>query len=318
MGDLGDVFFEFDLPGNRPFQVIGFGENAVDWVCRIPEYPEHDSKIRMERMLRFCGGQIATACSFWARLGLRTRYVGRVGDDDLGAFVQEELRGEPMDLALDVVPGAFSHHSLILVDRATGGRTILFDRDPALSYGKGKFDSGLVTSGSLLHVDANDLEASIRAAGSAAAAGSVVSVDIDRIEDGTVRLLERADLLIASRGFVSGFGGSGDWRRDLVKVDEACPGFVAMTRGEAGAAACWNGRLYEFPACPVETVDSTGAGDMFHAAFVYGVLQSWPVGRCMRFANAAGALACSRLGARPSIPTREEIVALETRTGSTG
>ncbi|MEJ2146113.1 MAG: carbohydrate kinase family protein [Acidobacteriota bacterium] len=309
--DLNDVHFELDLPEGRRFQVVGFGENAVDWVCRVPSYPEHDAKIRMERMLRFCGGQIATACSFWARLGVPTRYVGRVGDDDLGRFVQEELAGEAMDLKLEVVPGAFSHHSLILVDHATGGRTILYDRDPALRYGHADLDRIVLTEGSLLHVDANDVEASIRAATWAVEAGMAVSVDIDRVEPGTERLLEKARFFIANRSFVASFGGTGDWRRDLAKVDEACPGFVAMTRGEGGAAACWEGRSYEFPSFSVPVVDSTGAGDMFHAAFIFAVLRGWSVGRCMRFANAAGALACTRLGARPSIPTLEEILALE-------
>lgn len=313
MQDLDDVYFELELPKQRPFQVIGFGENAVDWVCRIPRYPEHDTKVRMERMLRFCGGQIATACSFWARLGLRTRYVGRVGDDDLGRFVRQELSGEPMDLALEVVPGAFSHHSLILVDHATGGRTILYDRDPALQYGDADLDRVILTEGRLLHVDADDIEASIRAASWASGSGMAVSVDIDRAENGVERLIEKAGFLIASRGFVSSFGGTGEWRRDLAKLDDACPGFVAMTRGEKGAAACWEGQLYEFPAFRVRTVDSTGAGDMFHAAFVFAVLEGWSVARCMRFANAAGALACTRLGARPAIPTLEETLALEAR-----
>ena len=84
MHPLNDVYFDLQLTQDRPFQVTGFGENAVDWVCRVPRYPELDSKLPMEPMLRFCGGQIATACSFWARLGLRTRYIGRVGDDEPG------------------------------------------------------------------------------------------------------------------------------------------------------------------------------------------------------------------------------------------
>ena len=106
---LDDVYLELDLPAGRPFQVIGFGENAVDWVCRVPEYPQHDTKVRMEKMLRMGGGQIATACSVCARYGLKTRYVGRVGSDDLGDFVQRDLGRESMDVVLEVVSGATSH-----------------------------------------------------------------------------------------------------------------------------------------------------------------------------------------------------------------
>ncbi|MFZ0427729.1 MAG: carbohydrate kinase family protein [Acidobacteriota bacterium] len=312
MHPLNDVYFDLRLPQDRPFQVTGFGENAVDWVCRVPRYPELDSKLPMEPMLRFCGGQIATACSFWARLGLRTRYIGRVGDDEPGRFVIEELSREAMDLALEVVPGASSHHSLILVDHASGGRTILYDRDPALRYGPGQLNRAKFGESCLLHLDANDLTASVQAAAWANEAGTAVSVDIDRVEPGTERLLERARLLIASRGFVSEFGGTGDWRRDLQRVGSCCPGFVAVTRGAAGAAALWEGQVYDFPGFPVRVIDSTGAGDMFHAAFVYAVLRGWSVARCLNFANAAGALACTRLGARQAIPALEEILAVET------
>ena len=312
--DWDDLHFDFNLPHDRPFDVVGFGENAVDSVCRVRRLPEPDTKVRMERMLRFCGGQVATACSFWARLGLRTRYVGRVGEDELGRFVADELGRERMDLKLEIVPGAASHHSLILVDRATGGRTILYDRDPALQYREGELDRELLVQGRLLHLDAGDLEASIQAARWVSEAGGIVSVDIDRVEPGTEQLLARADVLIANRSFVTDFGKTGDWRSDLAVVADACPGFVAVTRGAAGAAACWRGRLAEFSPYSVGTVDSTGAGDMFHAAFVYAVVAGWPIGRCMRFANAAGALACTRLGARPAIPTLDEILALEIRS----
>ncbi len=308
---LDDVYLQLELPAGRPFQVIGFGENAVDWVCRVPQFPARDSKVRMERMLQMGGGQIATACSMCARYGLRTRYVGRVGDDELGRFLQRDLGSEPMDIQLDVVPGAFSHHSLIIVDRPTGSRTIIFDRDPRLRYGPGELKRELLVEGQILHVDGNDLEASTQAARWAREAGMKVCIDIDRVQPGVEDLIEATDLLIASRSFVEAFGGRGDWREDLLEVSRVCRGLVGMTRGEQGAALVWEGRIVEFPAFCVEVVDSTGAGDMFHGGFLYALLQGWSLGRCVRFANAAGALACTRLGARAGIPPLEEVLKLE-------
>lgn len=308
---LDDVYLSLELPADRPFQVIGFGENAVDWVCRVPHYPAHDSKVRMERMLRMGGGQIATACSLCARYALRTRYIGRVGDDDLGRFLREDLGSEPMDIQLETVPDAFSHHSLIIVDKPTGCRTIIFDRDPRLRYRNGELRRDLITSGQILHVDGNDLKASVQAARWAKEAGMKICVDIDQVQPGVEVLVELTDFLIASRSFVEGFGGGLDWRQNLQRLSQSCSGLVGMTRGELGAAVLWQGELVEFPAYAVDVVDSTGAGDMFHGGFLYGVLQGFPLGSCIRLANAAGALACTAYGARAGIPRLDEVLALE-------
>lgn len=311
MNKLDQTFFDLNLPAGRPYQVVGFGENAVDWVCRVPQYPAHDSKVRMETMLRMGGGQIATACSLCARYGLRTRYVGRVGDDDLGEFVQRDLSRETMDLQITVVPGCLSHHSLIIVDRPTGCRTIIWDHDSKLRYSPGELPREKLIEGQILHVDANDLPASVEAARCARAAGMKVCVDIDKTPPGVEDLVANVDLLVASLSFVREFGGSDDWRQGLGNIARQSPGFVAVTRGEEGSAAIWNGEVFEFPAYEIEAVDSTGAGDVFHGAFIYGILQSWSIGRCMRFANAAGGLACTRLGARAGIPAIEEVLELE-------
>lgn len=313
--DLDQVKLDLKLPADRPFQVIGFGENALDWVCRVPHYPAHDSKVRMDRMLRMGGGQIATACSLCARYQLRTRYVGRIGDDDLGQFLQADLGSESMDVQLEVVPGAFSHHSLIIVDRLTGCRTIIFDRDARLRYGAGELRRELVTAGQILHVDGNDLEASIQAARWAREAGMKVCVDIDRVQPGVEELVHITDFLIASHSFVEAMGGCSNWRDNLRMLAKACGGLVGVTRGELGSAVLWDGKVVEFPAYRIEVVDSTGAGDMFHGGFLYALLQGYPLGRCMRIANAAGALACTRYGARAGIPSLEDVLAME-RSGN--
>lgn len=308
---LDETHFEFSLPRGRPFQVIGFGENAVDWICRVPRFPQHDTKTQMEPILRKVGGQIATACSLCARYGLSTRYIGRVGDDDLGRFAQEDLGKDPMDLQLEVVADTATHLSLIIVDRPTGGRTIIWDRDPRLGYREGELSRPLFVDGQTIHLDGNDLVASTQVARWAKEAGMRVCLDIDRVQPGVEELLRLTDFLIASRTFISAFGKESSWRSNLRFAASVCPGFVAVTRGSQGAAALWDDEILEFPAFEVEVLDSTGAGDMFHGAFLYGVVQGWTIGRCMRFANAAGALACTGYGARSSIPELSQVLALE-------
>lgn len=311
MDNLNEVIIPLNLPSNRAFQVIGFGENAVDQVCKVPEYPRHDTKVQMEKMLMLGGGTIATACSLCARYGLKTRYVGRVGDDEKGAFARKELASEPMDLVIEVVPMASSHFSLIIVDRPTGGRTILWERDPRLLYAEGELNPKALLEGQILHLDGNDVPASIQAATWARESGMKIFLDVDKVQDNVDQLLSLVDFAIPSLEFVKNFSGKDDWREGIKEVKKKCPGLVVVTLGDEGSAVLWKNEIRHFKAFPIKTVDSTGAGDVFHGAFIFGMLQGWSLGRCLRFSNAAGGLACTRLGARSAIPTLEAVLELE-------
>ena len=313
MCPLDNVFFDLELQRNRPLQVVGFGENAVDWVCRVPSFPRHDSKVQIEEMLRVGGGTIATACALVARWGLKSRYMGRVGDDELGAFALKHLRKEPLDLSVETVEGASSHCSIIIVDRMTGKRTIMWNRDSKLLYGNEIPQVDKIRDAQLLHLDGNDPAASIHLAKAARVIGIPVVLDIDKVLPRADELLALVDFAIPGLDFVQGFTGCFDWKEGLLKVAQLCPGFVAVTLGERGAGAIWQNKVHDFPAFTVPVVDSTGAGDIFHGAFIFSLFQGWSVGRCMQFSNAAGALACTRLGARASIPSLQNVLLFEER-----
>jgi sugar/nucleoside kinase (ribokinase family) len=237
--------------------------------------------------------------------------VGRVGDDDAGEFSRSDLANESIDVVLDVVPEAFSHFSLIIVDRATGKRTIIWDRDPKLRYGEGELEIGDLLETQFLLLDGNDPAASVVAAREARTAAVQTVLDIDRVTQESEELLSLVRIAIPSMSFVREFAGVLDWREGLETIRKICPGLLGVTLGEDGAAVVWEGKIFEFPSFPVDVVDSTAAGDVFHGAFVFAILQGWSLGRCMRFSNAAGALACRQFGARASIPSLEDVLDTE-------
>jgi len=213
-----------------------------------------------------------------------------------------------MDVScVDRVPGASSQFATILVDRPTGERTILWDRDSSLFYQEGELDRGGLVGGQLLHLDGHDQAASIQAAHWAREAGMKVSLDIDKVQPGVEELLGLIDFLIPSLNFVQRFSGSEDWREGLRELARHTSGFVAVTRGSEGAAALWEGDIVDVPGISVERVDTTGAGDVFHGAFTFALLESYNVARCLRFANTAAALSCTRYGARGGIPSLAEV-----------
>ena len=307
MHPLEGARFDMELHGHGPFEVVGMGLNAVDWIVRVPNFPRRNSKVQVEEFRRLAGGQVATAMALCGRYGLKARYIGRVGDDEIGQFSLSSLKLEPMDINLvEVVAGASSQHTIILVD-PQGQRTILWDRDPALSYRVDEIKPEWIAAGQILHLDGHDEEASIQCAEWASDAGMKICLDVDKVQSRTGELLALTDFALPSETFARQFTGAADWREALLGVAEVSRGFTAITRGHHGSAALWNGEIYEIPSFEVQAVDSTGAGDVFHGAFIYAVLKEWNVWDCLCFANAAGALSCTRPGARGGIPRIEEV-----------
>lgn len=308
---LEQARFDIEWPVGRPCQLVGFGLNAVDWICRVPHFPAHGSKVRLEGLTKMGGGQVATASALCARYGLKVRYVGRVGDDEVGSFSLRGLAEEPMDIScVETIPGAQSQFAIILVDRPTGERTILWDRDAKLNYRPGEVKREWISVGQVLHVDGHDQPACIEAARWARAAGMKACLDIDKVQLGVEELLAMTDFALPSVNFLRRFTGLNDWREALFRLREATPGFVACTRGGAGCAAVWEEGIHEVGSFPMRALDTTGAGDVFHGAFIYALLRDWTVGRCLRFSNAAAALSVTRIGSRGGIPPLEAVLGL--------
>lgn len=306
---LETAYLTPELPANRSFQVVGFGLNAVDWICAIPAYPPEDAKVRIDQLYRLGGGQVATACALCARYGLKVRYVGRVGDDETGEFSRQDLQREPLDLCLETVADAFSQYAFIIVSRPRGTRTIFWDRDDRLLYSTDDLQRlrGKLVQGQVLHIDGHDQPAAIQAACWARETGMKVCLDVDKVQSGVEQLLALVDYAVPSVNFAKSFAGTDDWEKAVLKVQQATDGIVIVTRGMAGCAVVWEGEVVRVPGFEIDDpLDSTGAGDVFHGAFIYGLFQNWNLKRHLEFCNAAGALSCRRYGARAGIPAMLE------------
>jgi len=304
--------YPVSLRADRPFDVVALGLNAVDHLYVVARHPDVDTKVRIEAASIDGGGQAATACVALRRLGTEhVRYVGKIGDDALGERSLAWLREAGVDTAcVRIEPEASTQYAVILVERATGRRTIAWHRDPKLLWREGEIDEEAVTSGKLLLLDGHDVPASLRAARLARAAQIPVVLDADTVRDGTEELVRTVDFVVGSAKFPARLTGIRDPERALRALSAMTSAHLVATQGEDGAVALLGDRIYRAAAFPLDVVDTTGAGDVFHGAFLFGLLARWAVERILRFSNAAAALSCRKLGARSALPSLPEVLAL--------
>jgi sulfofructose kinase len=290
--------------------LVGVGLNATDTVIPLSAYPARGSKTEYSTVSTLPGGQVATtvvACQHW---GLRTRYVGKLGDDLAATLHREAFSHAGVETRLTIVPGGASAQSLILVD-AHGERTVLCRRDDRLSLRPADLDRESITNARALHVDGYDTEAAILASTWAREANIPVIADLDELYPNVESLIANVDYLIVSRDFPSRLTSEPDLEQALRKMQRRynCR-LAAATLGEQGVIAFDGTRLLHTPAFRVPVVDTTGAGDIFHAGFIYALLQDWPLDRQLEFACAAAALNCTAVGARGGIHSLDDISTL--------
>ncbi len=297
------------------FDVVGVGLNATDTMLIVPHFPAYAGKVPYQEEILSPGGQVASALTACAKLGLRTKYIGTVGDDERGRIQMESLRGSGINLDhVQQRHGCSNQSAYIVIDRSTGERTVLWRRPECLRISPEEITPEQITCASLLHIDGHDTPAVEHAARIARNAGMPVTVDVDTIYHGFDRVLPYVDYLVASSEFPVQWTNESDPFKALEMIQtEYKMRVAAMTLGAHGSLALFEGRFIYSPAFVVACVDTTGAGDVFHGAFCYAVLRGMPMSEALEFSNAMAALNCMAVGARGGIRGVEEIRALMKR-----
>ena len=291
---------------------IGLGLCTVDMLFVVDRQPTFDTTMRASQYLRQGGGPVPTSLVALARLGASTSYVGKVGDDPDGDFIRAELEKEGVDTSsFVVVPGALTRVALVLVEEATGERGFTTRPETCADLDPAEFDRETIANARILHLDDAD-PACMQAARWAREAGNTVVYDGTWLHEDLDEFLPLVDMPIVSEPMVR------RWMPDATpqQVVDRLHGYGAKiavyTLGERGTIVRWREGTFTYPAFPFEAVDTTGAGDAFHGAFIYGLLQHWPVSDIIRYASAVAALNCRQLGGRsglPNLSTTENFIA---------
>jgi sugar/nucleoside kinase (ribokinase family) len=185
---------------------------------------------------------------------------------------------------------------------------VLWDRDARMSVRELAVDDSMLASARVVHVDDVDVTASITLANFARERGSIVTSDIDAVTDRTLELVASVTIPIFAEEVPRALTGIADPEGALRALRPYHGGLLCVTLGARGAMALDGDRVVQAPGFPVDAVDTTGAGDVFRAGLIYAVLAGFPVERMLRFANAAAAASCTRLGAIASVPALAEVM----------
>jgi sulfofructose kinase len=303
--------FPFSVLSGTDVDVVGFGTNAVDFLIQVPYYPEFNSKVELCDYTQAAGGEVATTMVGLQRLGVKTAYIGRFGDDQSGSFGVQTLRDEGVNVSYaEQIAGAKTQIAFIIIDERSGERTVIWKRDEKLAFTESDAPVDAVSRCKVLHLTPHDIKACIRMAKQAKELGVIVSADIDNNFPGIDELLSFVDIAVMSADFPGKFLGIGD-RRDALRQMHSRfgSGVVGITLGEAGSLLLCQDEFIETPGyqVPGGCKDTTGAGDSYRVGLIYGLLNGESVEESARLANAVAALKCRAVGARTALPTRAEL-----------
>ncbi len=287
--------------------VVGIGATVFDTLMHVDTFPAEDTKIQANAVRTQGGGPCATAIVAAAGLGVSAAFIGNIGDDSYGAFMLADFRKYGVDTSgVKTCAACSSFSSFILLNSGASTRTCVWDRGTVPELMPAEIDMAAVLSAKVLHLDGHQLEAALHAAREAKKHGVKVSLDAGAPYPGIERLLPFVDFMIASEEFVLQITGQTHVEAaSKILYAQYKPELLIVTQGPNGGFI-YNGNAYtRYPAFPVAAVDTNGAGDVFHGAFIACYIKGLPYIECAKTASAAAALKCTHFGAREGIPSFE-------------
>jgi ribokinase len=285
------------------YDCLGFGICAADYLCLVPRYPALDEKTEAAEFLRQGGGPVATALVTLARLGCKTSFISLIGDDADGKFILDEFQREGVDTSGIIIDKSIAtNQAFIWIDRPTGKKSIVLNNRNHRPIAPSEIIRDHIGSVKYLLLDGRDTDASFDLITWTKSKGAKIVLDAGSPRNRINELLAVIDYPVVSQSFCQQFFMTDDYEQATSVLLNRGAAAAVITCGNKG---CYGGDaagLYFQQAFPVEVVDTTGAGDVFHGAFLFGLLNDWRLPEILKFASATAAIKCTRLGGRSGIP----------------
>ncbi len=291
-------------------EVVGIGAALFDILMTADAFPMEDTKLQGKQTKLQGGGPCATGLVAMSKLGVSSAYMGTLGDDMYGDFIRSAFDTYGVDRThVRTVPGAQSFHSFVLLNLSNASRTCVWNRGTVTPPIPADVNLDVLKNAKFLHLDGHQLECAIYAAEKAREFGVTVSLDAGGTYPGIERLLPLVDVLIPSEEFALKITGCKTAEAAAAALWDAYhPQTLIITQGSRGGFIWENGKPVRYPVFPVNAVDSNGAGDTFHGAFVAACVKGMTVMEAASYASATSALKCTRFGAQEGIPGDKEVL----------
>lgn len=288
-------------------KALCIGHASYDITMPMDSYPLENSKYRSKEVVECGGGPASNAAYLLAKWGVETYFAGVVGNDDFGKIIKKEFKDVGVNIDyLELTPKGKTTMSFIVNNKINGSRTIftrMNDKKELLKEIEVKPD--------IILLDGEELKAAKKVLKNNPEAISVI--DAGSYRPATVELSKIVDYVVCSKNFAEDHTGirinvhDPDNMKQLFKKMNKDFKNVIITLESKGALYQIENKIKLMPSIKVESVDSTGAGDIFHGAFVYGILNGFDIEKTIMMANIAGALSVTKLGGRYSMPSLKEV-----------
>ena len=285
--------------------IVGVGHCCQDFLCVVENYPPEDGSTHITQINTQGGGAVATAMVAASRLGIKTAYIGNLGEDSIGDTILDEFKREGVDVVgVTRLPNVQSLSSYVMINPANGTRTKFPFRGniPPIVWDGQKKE--MLRQAKVLHLDGTNYENAVNAAKLAKEYGVTVSLDgCSRQQDNDKNkfLASMVDILIMNAVYPTAVSGKATIEESLLEISTWGPKIVMSTAGRDGVYAVIDNSVYHFKAYEAKVVDTTGAGDVFHGAFLAAYVRGKSLNECIGIAQLTAAIKCEQIGGRTGI-----------------
>jgi len=284
-------------------KIVGVGQCSLDYLTLVDSFPENDTKSEVLLWDEQGGGPVATALVALARLEAECAFHGVVGDDPEGDKIRQSLIDAGVEAGGIIGRGnCSSQKALIVIEKGSGKRTIFWKRPSGPALEPDELGGDFLIGADFLLLDGLMQKASLHAVRTASEMNVPVMLDAGSLREGMLDIARLCDYVVASEEFANGLGYDGDAVKFRGIIQNLGFRTTTVTLGEKGSITFRQSEIIVLPAYGVEVVDTTGAGDVFHGGYVYGILKGWDIGTVVRFASAMAAMKCRMIGGRAGIP----------------
>lgn len=299
-------------------RVVGIGQCSWDYLALVDSFPASDTKVEVSNWQEQGGGPVATALVTLARLGIPCDFLGVIGDDPEGVKIKQSLSSEGIGVSRLVTrENAISQKAFIAIEQESAKRTIFWERPSGNPLLPEELPASLFDDCSFLLLDGLMSQVSLFAANKARSLGTPVMLDAGKVRPGMLEIARLCDYLVASEQFALDLGWDGNPAVFQEQAKRLGADIITITLGGQGSITYRDTEIIEASAFPVDAIDTTGAGDVFHGAYIFGLLRGLNLPDTIRFASAVAALKCRCIGGRTGIPGKDEALRFLTEKGIT-